>query len=179
MFNDLSNARLRNEAARLERENGKMEQRLQELRDSLRRQKQERLDNGGYSWKKGEKGTIRKHATDVLDDNSQRREKGRRIKVLPPAPARPPALPKSKARAARLRTVKPSNPSSAHSSKSSIPSADPSTLASRASSVAAAHPKELEDYIAAEHGAFLDALNEWRTGTPARLVETGGSGLGL
>jgi hypothetical protein len=76
--------RLRSEADRLSRENEKMEQRLQELRDTLRRQKEERMERGearrawrmhwsrsmqhgvsmagGYSWRKGERGALRQHA---------------------------------------------------------------------------------------------------------------------
>eukprot|EP00730_Choanoeca_flexa_P006536 TRINITY_DN12170_c0_g1_i1.p1 TRINITY_DN12170_c0_g1~~TRINITY_DN12170_c0_g1_i1.p1 ORF type:complete len:591 (+),score=153.56 TRINITY_DN12170_c0_g1_i1:2290-4062(+) len=159
-----SRKQLRNEASRLERENDKMEQRLRELRDTLRKQKQERLEKGGYAWKKGDKGAIRSHANQVLDENGQRREKARRIKVLPPAPGKPKTLPKANPRAARLRSQKSSRQENSQSESHTS-----SKRSSRSAATATTDPtQELEKAITAEHNAFLDALNDWRDGTDSR-----------
>ena len=63
-------------------ENKKLEDRLRELKDSLRKQKEARDTKGGYSWKSGRAGGIKGHAEDVLQDNSRRRMEGRRMRVL-------------------------------------------------------------------------------------------------
>lgn len=66
----------------LEVENKKLEERLRELKDSLKKQKEAREVKGGFSWKSGKSGGIGSHVQEVLQDNSRRRMEGRRMRVL-------------------------------------------------------------------------------------------------
>ena len=71
-----------NEAEQLALENRKLEERLKELKDSLKKQKEARNAKGGFSWKSGRNGGIVSHAQTVLQDNSRRRIEGRRMRVV-------------------------------------------------------------------------------------------------
>eukprot|EP00051_Salpingoeca_urceolata_P035521 m.30084 g.30084 ORF g.30084 m.30084 type:complete len:671 (-) comp9352_c0_seq2:116-2128(-) len=68
-------------AERLERENQLMEQRLAELKASQRARKDARAGQSS-TWRSGQRGTIRGHASKVLSDNSARRQHGKRMVVL-------------------------------------------------------------------------------------------------
>ena len=89
--------RLHSQAERLALENERMEQRLQELRSSLRKQKEEREAKGGFSWKAGRQSKISGHASAVIEEAQERRRQraarrqGRpaRAKQLPAPPSGP------------------------------------------------------------------------------------------
>ena len=65
----------------MELENARMEERLRELKQTLLAQKSER-ESRGYSWRSGKKGAIASHASEVLAKNSERRQNGRRMRIL-------------------------------------------------------------------------------------------------
>jgi hypothetical protein len=71
-----------NDAELLALENRKLEERLKELKDSLRKQKEARAAKGGYSWKSGRSGGIGTHTDGVLQENSKRRLEGGKMKFL-------------------------------------------------------------------------------------------------
>lgn len=74
--------RFGSEAEQLEMENRKLEERLRELKDSLKKQKEAREVKGGYSWKSGKVGGLATHSQGVLSENSRRRMEGRKMKIL-------------------------------------------------------------------------------------------------
>ena len=70
------------EAEKLAVENRLMEQRLRELKLSLKKDRENREARGGYTWRSGKagKGGARQFADDVLKQNAQRRARGGRMK---------------------------------------------------------------------------------------------------
>lgn len=74
----LLGCRLSAQAERLALENERMEQRLDELRESLRKQKAEREAKGGFTWKAGHRSRVYGHASAVLTQVHAGRTTGKR-----------------------------------------------------------------------------------------------------
>lgn len=144
-----------------------MEERLRELKRTMRRNKEVR-DSKGYSWRSGRKGNVTSHASDVLRQNQARRQAGRRMRLLtgdeeinmpsrPTARSRPPPA-RSNGVGRRGQYSYQSRPKPP---KTDAPgSADSNSLLSG-------------DFDEAEsHNSFLSALEDWRSGGKPPAAES-------
>ena len=69
------------ETEKLEIENKRMEERLQQLRNTFQKQK-ETKDKQEYSWKSGQVGALGSHAAKVLEENTLRRQNIHQMKSV-------------------------------------------------------------------------------------------------
>jgi len=170
---------------RLHRENKKMEDRLKQLKNTLKKRKEQR---GGQSviWRSGKTGSIKSHVSDLLKQNAARRQSAMRpVRVLAPKnssegsgrlPIQRPAPPRGRRPPQRAAVTMPSPPPERDSSSAEAPSSTSTSAAADATTAAipvvATGSAAMETYDEeASHVSFLEALNEWRLGRAAEAVE--------
>ncbi|CAC5405405.1 unnamed protein product [Mytilus coruscus] len=80
--------RAKDETKKLETESRKMEEKLKELRMAMNREKEERENQGGGFWSRGQTGKLNSYATDVLNKptKSSKDPSKRKVKVLKDSP---------------------------------------------------------------------------------------------
>eukprot|EP00041_Stephanoeca_diplocostata_P015701 m.300465 g.300465 ORF g.300465 m.300465 type:complete len:468 (+) comp20128_c0_seq1:221-1624(+) len=171
---------------RLQAENKQMEMRLQELKSSLKKRKEQRKAPG-VIWRSGKSGAIKSHVSEILKHSTTRRQQSlRKVKVLGSnnkSISRPQPPPKG----SKVGMGNPSpsgdgpvedvgtavmwNPSSSETApreESDMKCDDDIGM-----SVGTDDTQQSEVYDEhASHASFLEALNEWRLGRASDAVQT-------
>lgn len=174
---------------RLQAENRQMEMRLQELKSSLKKRKEQRKAPG-VIWRSGKSGAIKSHVSEILKHSTARRQQSlRKVKVLGSnnnTTGRPQPPPQGSQ--VRMGIPSPSdeepsgdagsavmwNPSSSETAPAGESQLQKNNLGDDIGmSVGTDKGPQDETYDEhASHASFLEALNEWRLGRATDAVQT-------